>query len=162
MLRKLEPMSRTGYNKLMEELKQLETVELPEVMKNVAEARELGDLRENGAYIYGRERQGHIVGRIGELKGKLNRAEIIDCTKVECDKANFGTVITLLDLDTQKKITYQLLGPDDADYETGSISIYSPIGDAILGCTTGEKVSVDLPRGTRNLEVLEINKPEVD
>jgi hypothetical protein len=105
LLRKLEPMSRTGYNKLMEELKQLETVELPDVMKNVAEARELGDLKENGAYIYGRERQGHIVGRIGELKGRLNRAEIIDCTKVECDKANFGTVVTLLDLDTQKKIS---------------------------------------------------------
>jgi transcription elongation factor GreA len=156
LLRKLEPMSRTGYNKLMSELKHLETVELPDVMKNVAEARELGDLKENGAYIYGRERQGHIVGRIGELKGKLNRAEIIDCTKVECDKANFGTVVTLLDLDTQKKIIYQLLGPDDADFDTGSISIHSPIGSAILGCKVGEKFSIDLPRGTRNLEVINI------
>lgn len=162
MLRKLEPMSRTGYNKLMAELKQLETVELVEVRQTVAEARELGDLKENGAYIYGRERQGHIVGRIGEIKGKLNRAEIIDCTKVETDKANFGTVITLLDLDTQKKIKYQLLGPDDADFETGSISIHSPIGSEILGSVIGDKISVDLPRGTRNLEVLEINKPEVD
>ena len=162
MLRKLEPMSRTGYNKLMEELKQLETVELPEVRQTVAEARELGDLKENGAYIYGRERQGHIVGRIGEIKGKLNRAEIVDCTKVETDKANFGTVVTLLDLDKKKKITYQLLGPDDADFETGSISINSPIGSEILGCKVGDKIAVDLPRGTRNLEVLEINKPELD
>ncbi len=162
MLRKLEPMSRTGYNKLIAELKQLETVELPDVLKNVAEARELGDLKENGAYIYGRERQGHIVGRIGELKGKLNRAEIIDCTKVETDKANFGTVITLMDLDTKKKIKYQLLGPDDSDFETGSISIHSPIGSAILGSVIGDKISVDLPRGTRNLEVLEITKPEID
>jgi transcription elongation factor GreA len=162
LLRKLEPMSRTGYNKLMAELKQLETVELVEVRQTVAEARELGDLKENGAYIYGRERQGHIVGRIGEIKGKMNRAEIIDCTKVETDKANFGTVITLMDLDTKKKIKYQLLGPDDADFETGSISIHSPIGSAILGSVIGDKISVDLPRGTRNLEVLEINKPEID
>ena len=95
----------------------------------------------------------------GELKGKLNRAEIIDCTKVECDKANFGTVVTLLDLDTQKKITYQLLGPDDADFDTGSISIHSPIGSAIIGCMVGEKISVELPRGVRNLEVVDITKP---
>ncbi|MBN1974084.1 MAG: transcription elongation factor GreA [Sedimentisphaerales bacterium] len=162
MLRKLEPMSRTGYNNLMKELTQLETVELPEVLKNVAEARELGDLKENGAYIYGRERQGHIVGRIGELKGKLNRAEIVDCTKVECDKARFGTVVTLLDLDTQKKIIYQLLGPDDADFDTGSISIYSPIGNAILGCSVGDKISVELPRGVRNLQVTDIARSLVD
>ena len=162
MLRKLEPMSRTGYNRLMKELAHLETVELPEVLKNVAEARELGDLKENGAYIYGRQKQGHIVGRIGELKGKLNRAEIIDCTKVECDKALFGTVVTLLDLDTNKKVTYQLLGPDDADFETGSISIHSPVGSAILGLTVGGKVSVELPRGERHLEVIDIAKPDVD
>jgi len=146
----------------MAELKQLETVELPEVLNTVAEARELGDLKENGAYIYGRQRQGHIVGRIGELKGKLNRAEIIDCTKVECDKAVFGTVVTLLDLDTQKKITYQLLGPDDADFDTGSISIHSPIGSAILGSLVGDKVSVELPRGVRNLQVIDIARPQVD
>jgi transcription elongation factor GreA len=162
MLRKLEPMSRTGYNRLMKELNHLETVELPEVRKTVAEAREEGDLKENGAYIYGRQRQGHIEGRIGELKGKLNRADIIDCTKVECDKANFGTVVTLLDLDTQQKVTYQLLGPDDADFETGSISIYSPVGSAIIGRVPGERISVDLPRGERHLEVIEIAKPDVD
>ena len=77
-MRDLEPMSRTGYSRLMEELTQLETVELPEVQRTVAEAREEGDLKENAAYIYGRQRQGHIVGRIGELKGLLNRADIVD------------------------------------------------------------------------------------
>ena len=93
----LVPISKTGYNKLKEELDQLENVELPEVQKTVAEARELGDLKENGAYIYGRERQGFIVGRIGELKGMMNQSDIIDCTKVPCDKAEFGTVVSLLD-----------------------------------------------------------------
>ena len=162
MLRKAEPMSRTGYNRLMKELTRLETVELPEVRKTVAEAREEGDLKENGAYIYGRQRQGHIVGRIGELKGKLNRADIIDCTKVVCDRAVFGTVVSLLDLDTKEKVTYQLLGPGDADYETGSISIESPIGSAIVGCEVGDKVTIKVPRGDRNLEVIEIARPTVD
>ena len=161
-MRKLEPMSRTGYNRLMKELTRLETEELPEVRKAVATAREEGDLKENGAYIYGRQRQGHIVGRIGELKGKLNRAEIIDCTKVECGRAVFGTVVSLLDLDTEEKVTYQLLGPDDADYDTGSISIYSPVGSAIVGHSAGDKISVELPRGERHLEVIDIARPEVD
>ena len=161
-MRKLEPMSRTGYNRLMKELTRLETEELPEVMKAVAQAREEGDLKENGAYIYGRQRQGHIVGRIGELKGKLNRAEIFDCTKVECDRAVFGTVVSLLDLDTKEKLTYQLLGPDDADFDTGSISIYSPVGSAIVGHSAGDKISVELPRGERHLEVIDIARPKVD
>ena len=161
-MRKLEPMSRTGYNRLMEELTRLETVELPEVKQAVATAREEGDLKENGAYIYGRQRQGHIVGRIGELKGKLNRADIFDCTKVECDRAVFGTVVSLLDLDTKEKLTYQLLGPDDADIDTGSISIYSPVGSAIVGHSAGDKISVELPRGERHLEVIDIARPEVD
>jgi len=161
-MRDLEPMSRTGYNKLMKELEQLETVELPEVRKTVAQAREEGDLRENGAYIYGRQRQGHIVGQIGELKGKLNRADIIDCTKVDCDRAVFGTVVSLLDLDTKEKVTYQLLGPDDADFDTGSISVHSPIGSCIVGHSVGDKVTVELPRGDRHLEVIDIARPEVD
>lgn len=161
-MRKLEPMSRTGYNRLMKELTRLETVELPEVQKTVAQAREEGDLKENGAYIYGRQRQGHIVGRIGELKGKLNGAEIIDCTTVECDRAVFGTVVTLLDLDTNEKVIYQLLGPGDADIDTGSISIESPIGDAIVGHSIGDKISVTVPRGDLRLEVIDIARPQVD
>jgi transcription elongation factor GreA len=158
----LEPISRTGYNRLMEELTRLEKEELPEVRKTVAEAREEGDLKENAAYIYGRQRQGRIEGRIGELKGRLSRADIIDCTKVNCDKAVFGTVVSLLDLDTRKKVTYQLLGPGEADSDMGSISIKSPIGNAILGCEVGDKVTITVPRGDRNLEVLDITIPKVD
>jgi transcription elongation factor GreA len=146
----------------MKELTRLETVELPEVQQTVAEAREEGDLKENGAYIYGRQRQGHIVGRIGELKGLLNRADIIDCTTVNCDRAVFGTVVTLLDLDTKEKVTYQLLNPGETDFGTASISIKSPIGSAIEGCAVGDKLSVRVPRGDRNLEVIGIDRPEVD
>ncbi|MBN2130221.1 MAG: transcription elongation factor GreA [Sedimentisphaerales bacterium] len=155
------PISRTGFNKLKEKLDRLEK-ELTQVRKDVAAARELGDLKENGAYIYGRERQGFLEGQIGELKGKINRSDIVDCTQVECDEAAFGTVVTLLDLDMQEKVTYQLLGPDDADYDTGSISIHSPVGSVILGSSIGDRVSVSIPRGDRNFEVLHIGKSEFD
>ena len=157
-----EPISRAGYGKLTEQLKRLETEELPEVRQTVAQAREEGDLKENGAYIYGRQRQGHIEGRIGELKGKLNHADIVDCTKVECDRAVFGTVVSLLDLDTREKLTYQLLGPYDADIDTGSISIQSPIGRSIAGNAVGDKFTVTVPSGDRHLEVTDIARPEVD
>lgn len=155
------PISMTGFNKLKEELAKLEE-ELTEVRETVAAAREEGDLKENGAYIYGRQRQGHIEGRIAELKGQINRSDIVDCTKVECDLARFGTVVTLLDLDTQKKVTYQLLGPDEADLDEGSISIQSPVGEAILGCAIGDKITVTIPRGDRNLEVIDIAKSEIE
>ena len=155
------PMSKTGYEKLKEELTHLQTVELPEVQKTVADAREEGDLKENGAYIYGRQRQGHIVGRISELKGKMNRADIIDCTKVECARALFGTVVTLMDLDTEAEVTYQLLGPDDSDFELGSISVDSPIGRSILGHVIGDELTVTVPRGDRYLKVLGIAKSTI-
>ena len=157
----LVPISRAGYDKLKAELDRLEKEELPRVAQEVAEARELGDLKENGAYIAGREQQGFLTGRIRELKGKLNRSDIIDCTKVECDRAMFGTVVSLLDLGTNEKLTYQLLGPDEADLDTGSISIDSPIGDSILGLSVGDKVSVSIPRGDRHLEVLDITRPQI-
>ena len=157
----LVPISRTGYNKLIEELEKLQK-ELSEVKQTVAEAREEGDLKENGAYIYGRQRQGHIVGRISELTGRLNQSDIIDCTKVECERAVFGTVVSLVDLDTEEKVTYQLLGPDDADYDTGSISVQSPVGRAIVGHVVGDKLSVTIPRGDRHFEVVGIEKSEFD
>ena len=155
------PISRTGYNKIKEELDKLQE-ELTEVKQTVAEARELGDLKENGAYIYGRERQGFIVGKIQELQGILSQADIVDCTKVEPDQADFGTVVTLLDLDTQRKITYQLVGPNESDYHDNGLSIHSPVGEAILGCEIGDKVTVTIPRGDRNLEVVAIERATID
>jgi transcription elongation factor GreA len=152
------PISRTGYSRLKEELDRLQKEELPRVMRAVAEARELGDLRENGEYLAGREQQGFVVGRIRELNGMLSRSDIIDCTKVEPDGAVFGTVVSLLDLDTNQKATSQLLGPDEADSGTGSVSIHSPIGRAILGHSVGDKVSVETPRGDRHFEVVGITR----
>ncbi len=154
-------ISQTGFNKLHEELGQLEK-ERAQVVKRVAEAREQGDLKENGAYIYGRQQLGSIDGRLGELRANINRSEIVDCTTVQCDRAMFGIVVTLLDLNTQEKATYQLLGPNDADYDTGSISIHSPVGDAILGLSVGDKASVTIPRGEYHFEVIDIAKSQIE
>lgn len=157
----LIPISKTGFGKLKEELAELEK-ERVVVAKNVAEAREQGDLKENGAYIYGRQNLGFIDGRLGELKGKINFSEIIDCTKVQCDQALFGTVVKLLDMDTQKHVTYQLLGPNDADFDTGSISIKSPVGDAIFGLSVGDKGTATIPRGEFSFEVIEISRSDIE
>lgn len=157
---KLVQTSVTGFKKMHEELKELEEKRI-EVSKRVKDAREQGDLKENSEFIYGRQELGFIDGRLGELKGQINYSEVVDCTKVSCDQAQFGTVVTLLDLDTKKKITYQLLGPYDVDIDMGSISILSPVGDAIAGLSAGEKSSVTIPRGEFNFEVLEISKSNI-
>lgn len=149
------PISQTGNEKLREELSELEK-EVVLVRQRVKEAREQGDLRENGEYIYGRQQLGFIEGRMAEIRGKINYSKVVDCTLIPCDKAAFGTVVTLRDLETQKKTVYHLLGPYDADLTDDSISILSPIGDALLGLTPGQKVSVNVPRGLIEFELLEI------
>jgi transcription elongation factor GreA len=157
----LVPISKTGLNKLHEELSQLEK-EAVEVRKRVGEAREQGDLKENGEYIYGRQELGFIEGRLGELRAKINWSKVVDCTQVQCDKAVFGTVVTLLNLNTQEKVIWQLLGPHDADIDTGSISIHSPVGDAIHGLSQGDKASVKNPRGMFHFEVIDITKSQIE
>ena len=157
----LVPISQNGFKKLNEELSELEK-ERAVVSKRVGVAREQGDLKENGAYIYGRQELGFIEGRLGELRAKINRSEIVDCTNVQCDRAMFGTVVSLLDLNTQEKVTYQLLGPNDADYDTGSISIHSPVGDAIFMLSVGDKASVTIPRGEYHFEVIDIAKSQIE
>jgi len=159
-MRDLIPISKTGYEKLKEEYKELEK-ERAVVSKRVGEAREQGDLKENGEYIYGRQRLGFIDGSLGEMRANINRSEVIDCSNVKTDQAVFGTVVTLLDLDTQEKVTYQLLGPNDADIDNDSISIYSPVGDAIYMLSVGEKGSVEIPCGEFRFEIIEIAKPKV-
>lgn len=151
----LIPISVTGFNKLHEELEKLEE-EAKEVRVRVAEAREQGDLKENGEYIYGRQQLGLLEGKMGEIRGQINRSEKVDCTKVDCQKANFGTVVTIKDLDNGNTMTWQLLGPADADIDNDSISYLSPVGDAIFGLAKGEKGSANIPRGEMNFEVIDI------
>ncbi len=154
------PMSKAGNLKLKEELSKLEKFDRIEVVKAIEVAREHGDLKENAEYHAAKERQGHIEGRILELKDKLSRAEVIDCSKVPTDKAVFGTVVTLLDLDTDEEVTYQLLGPEESDVKKGSISVMSPLGRSILGKEVGDDVLVVTPGGNREFEVMQIGSSE--
>jgi len=153
------PMTRTGYDRLQEELTNLQRYERLAVIKAIEVAREHGDLRENAEYHAAKERQGHIEGRIMELKDKLGRAEVIDCSDVSCERVVFGVVVTVVDLDTDREERYQLLGPEEADVKNGSISILSPIGKAMIGKCIGDEISVKTPGGIRLMEILDIAKP---
>ncbi len=151
------PMSKTGHLKLKEELSHLERVERHTVVKAIEIAREHGDLKENAEYHAAKERQGMIEGRIMDLKDKLGRAEVIDCTLVSCSRAVFGTVVELLDMDTDEEVVYQLLGSEESDVKKGSISVFSPLGKSILGKEVGDDVLAKTPGGTREFELISIS-----
>jgi len=150
------PMSKEGYARLREELQHLQRKERPRVIKSIETAREHGDLKENAEYHAAKERQGHVEGRIMDLKDKLGRAEVIDCTSVDCGRVVFGTVVTMVDLDTEEEMGFQLLGPEESDVKTGSISVLSPFGQALIGKEVGDEAFVQTPAGQRHLEIMDI------
>ena len=156
------PISRMGHERLKKELENLERRERHDVIRAIEVAREHGDLKENAEYHAAKERQGHVEGRILELKDKLSRAEVIDCSDVNCSRAVFGTVVNMLDMDEDVEVTYQLLGPEESDVEKGVISIQSPLGQAILGKEVGDEVKVVTPGGIREFEVMDITAPKND
>ena len=156
------PMSRAGYKHLREELERLKKKDRPDVVRAIEVARAHGDLSENAEYHAAKERQSMIEGRMLELKDKLGRAEVIDCSKVSCDRAVFGTIVTLADMDTDEEVSYQLLGPEEADVKKGSISVLSPLGKSIIGKTVGDEVLAKTPGGMREFELLNINAGKID
>ncbi|MHC5146497.1 MAG: GreA/GreB family elongation factor [Planctomycetota bacterium] len=159
-MHEIMPISQTGYDALKAELEKLEK-EAAELRERVAEAREQGDLKENAEYIYGRQNLGFVEGRMGEIRGKLNFSKPVDCTEVPTDKAQFGTVVTLKNLENDAKMVFQLLGPYDADLTDDSISIASPIGEAMLDHVVGDTFIATVPRGDLEFEVLAIEKSEI-
>jgi transcription elongation factor GreA len=149
-------MTQEGYQRLQEELKQLIRVERPKVVQDIAEARSHGDLSENAEYDAAKDRQGFIEGRIQELNGKLARAQVIDLTKINSDKIVFGAMVTLIDVDTDKEVRYQIVGEDEADIKVGKISITSPVGKALIGHRVDEEVRIAVPSGLKVFEVTHI------
>ena len=150
------PMTADGYARLEAELKHLKNVARPEVINAIAEAREHGDLSENAEYHAARERQSFIEGRVAELEDKVARAQVIDVSKLSGKVVKFGATVTIVDEDTDEKMTYQLVGEDEADVKQGRIAITSPIARAIIGKTVGDSVEVMTPKGTRGYEVLKV------
>ncbi len=151
------PMTAAGAAKLEEELKQLRSVERPRIIQAIAEARELGDLKENAEYHAAREEQGFIEGRIKEIEAKLSHAHIIDVTRLPpSEKVIFGATVTVLDVDTEEEITYKIVGDDEADIKINLISVHSPIARALIGKSTGDEVTVEAPGGKRVFEITEV------
>jgi len=149
------PISVEGYRHLEKELVRLKQ-ERPAIIQTIKDAREEGDLSENAAYDAARERQGMLEAKISHIESRMAQFQVIDINMMGGDKAAFGATVELEDLDTGEKKVYTLLGPDEADYANGSISIQSPVGSALLGREVGDEITVDAPRGRISYELLSI------
>jgi len=148
------PITADGYNRLQEELKRLKSIERPAIIKQIAEAREHGDLSENAEYHAARERQGFIEGRLMELEDKIARAEVIDVAKLSGKSVKFGATVKLADEETDEEQTFQIVGEDEADVGQGLLSITSPLARALIGKSVGDSVEVSTPRGAKSYEVV--------
>lgn len=149
-------MTKEGQARLREELKRLREVEAPQVIKDIATAREHGDLSENAEYHAARERQGMIVARISHIEQTLSRAEVIDPSKIKSDKVQFGAHVTLSNIDTGDEVVYVIVGPEEVDVARGCISVASPLAKALLGHVAGDEIKIKLPAGLRNFEILDV------
>jgi len=147
------PMTAEGLARLEEELRYLRNTARPEVIRAIAEAREHGDLSENAEYHAARDRQSFIEGRVGELEDKVARAEVIDVSKLSGKTIKFGATVTLIDEDTDEKLTYQLVGEDEADVKQGLLAITAPLARALIGKSTGDSVEVHTPKGEKGYEI---------
>ncbi|MGV6819812.1 MAG: transcription elongation factor GreA [Parvularcula sp.] len=147
------PMTRPGFEKLEADLKHLKTVERPEIIQAIAEAREHGDLSENAEYHSAKERQSWIEGQILELEDKQGRAQVIDVETLSGSTVKFGATVTLIDEDTEEERVYQIVGDFEADASAGKISISSPIARALIGKEEGDSVEVVAPGGARAYEI---------
>ena len=149
------PMTRAGHAALETELKTLKSEERPAIIQAIAEARELGDLKENAEYHSAREKQGFIEGRIKELERVLSLVEVIDPSKLS-GAIKFGATVTLVDEDTDEEKTWQIVGEHEANIEKGLLNMKSPIARALIGKEEGDSVEVRTPGGEKSYEVLKI------
>lgn len=152
------PLTVRGAERLRAELHRLKTVERPEVINAIAEARAQGDLSENAEYDAARERQAFVEGRIQELDGTLSNAQLIDPSTLDADgKAVFGATVEIEDLETGDRVTYQIVGDVEADIRSSLISVSSPVARALIGKEMGDVVEVHAPAGVREYEVVSIS-----
>ncbi len=149
-------MTAEGFQALDEELKRLKTVERPQVIGQIAEARSHGDLSENAEYHAAKDRQGWIEGRIAEIEDRLARAQVIDVTKLSGSQVKFGATVTVVDEDTEEEGRYQIVGEHEADVKSGRISLASPLSRAMIGKEVGDVVEVNTPGGVKAYEILKI------
>lgn len=150
------PITKQGYENLKKELVRLKTVERPENIKAIEEARAHGDLSENAEFEAAKDRQGFIEGRINELTYKIASADVIDPETLSSDTVVFASRVILENVDTEESVEYQIVGPDESDIEKGMISVTSPLGRAMVGKKAGDEINVQAPGGKRCYELVEI------
>lgn len=151
------PMTVGGAQKLRDELQNLKAVERPRIIDAIAEARGHGDLRENAEYHAAKEQQAFVEGRIREIEHKLGNSQIIDLDQLEKDgKVVFGSTVTVLNLDSDQTVSYQIVGDDEADLKAGKISVSSPIARALIGKFEGDNVDVQAPNGAVSYEITQV------
>ena len=153
-----EPITVSGLTDLKSELEDLKNVQRPKVVEAIAEARSHGDLKENAEYHAAKEQQALIESRVIAINDLIARANVIDVTKIEnSGKVIFGSTVKVQDLETKKKISYRLVGQDEADIKKNLLFFKSPIGKAFIGKDKGEMIIVNTPSGERNFEILDVN-----
>jgi len=150
------PITRPGYEKLKKDLEYMKKVEVPENIRAIEEARGHGDITENAEYAAAKEKQSFIQGRIQELENNLALSKVIDLDHLSDEKIVFGSIVTIVDTETEERTTYQLVGPLESDIQQNKISVTSPIGKGLIGKEVGDEVRVKTPRGMRILEIADI------
>ncbi len=150
------PITRKGLEKLKQELHDILTVERPKNIKAIEEARSHGDLSENAEYHAAKERQSFLEGKINELEMAISRSEVIEIDKEQTEKIIFGTTVELRNIDNNRNVIYQLIGPYESDPENGKISVTSPLGKALIGKEEEDAIKVKTPGGVQEFEILEI------
>jgi transcription elongation factor GreA len=150
-------ITKEGYQKLRSEIDNLKNVERPKIITQISTARELGDLRENSEYHSAKDRQGFIEAQLADLEEKMNRAEVIDVSKLSGGKVKFGATVTLENLDNSKKVKYKIVSEFEANIDEGLISSISPVARALIDKEAGEEVEIEAPVGIINYEILKVD-----
>lgn len=150
------PITKEGFEKLKLELQRLQREERPAVIKAIEEARGHGDITENAEFEAAKEKQALIEGRIQEITSRLGRCEIVEPSNDDNGRVMFGSTVIMEDLETNDVTTYTLVGPYEADVQSGTISVASPLGSALIGKEEGDEVKVQTPKGVRMFEILEV------
>lgn len=150
------PITKQGYDRLRAELQRFQKEERPAVITAIEEARGHGDISENAEYEAAKEKQAMIEGRINDLVQKIGCCEIIEGGNGHQDRIVFGSTVVIEDLDSEEQITYRMVGPFEADIQSGTLSVTSPLGKALIGRQEGDEIKVQTPKGLKEFEVVQI------
>jgi transcription elongation factor GreA len=151
------PITRQGYDRLWAEIHRLQQEERPQVLEAIAEARRHGDITENAEFEAAKERQAMVEGKINDLYKKLSECEVVEPPKAPPERVVFGSTVVLENQDTGEEVRYRLVGPFESDLASGTISVTSPIGQAVIGKEAGDEIQVRTPGGMKRFEILDVS-----